>query len=153
MRSASQAVVVLLLSICLLNTVPAQTRNDGSRSNGGRPTRSTAAEPINGKTPVSEMRASIERYAVDRGSLARSYPVGTSLQEVLHRLARVAPNTRLRRDEPGRQSRLHTFQKPSRIRTTTTRHPRETTHRNPAANPVCEDDHRARRSASSHGAD
>ncbi len=61
MRSASQAVVVLVLSTCLLISVPAQTSN-GGRSNGARPASSTAAEPVNGKVaPVSEMRASIER--------------------------------------------------------------------------------------------
>ena len=76
MRSASQAVVVLLLLSCLLVNVPAQTRNGGARNNGARPR--PAAEPVNGKTPVSEMRASIERYAVDRGSLSRSYPVNMS---------------------------------------------------------------------------
>ena len=73
MRSAPQAVVVLLLSMCLLISVPAQTRN------GARPRPAAAAEPVNGKVaPVSEMRASIERYAVDRGSLARSYPIAIS---------------------------------------------------------------------------
>jgi len=56
-----------------------QTRN-GGRSNGARPAApSTVVEPVNGKAqPISEMRASIERYSVDRGSLARSYPVATS---------------------------------------------------------------------------
>jgi uncharacterized protein (DUF885 family) len=78
MRSASQAVVVLLLLVCLLVNVPAQTRNGGARNNGARPKPAAAAEPMNGKTPVSEMRASIERYAVDRGSLSRSYPVNVS---------------------------------------------------------------------------
>ena len=79
MRSASRAVVVLLLLGCLLISVPAQTRNGSARNNGARPAPSTAAEPVNGKAqPVSEMRASIERYSVDRGSLARSYPVATS---------------------------------------------------------------------------
>ncbi len=77
MRSASQAVVVLLLLVCLLIQVPAQTRN-GARSNGARPKPAPEAEPANGKTPVSEMRASIERYALDRGSLTRSYPVNMS---------------------------------------------------------------------------
>jgi uncharacterized protein (DUF885 family) len=63
-----------------LISVPAQTRSGGGRSNGARAAApSTAAEPVNGKAqPVSEMRASIERYTVDRGSLARSYPVATS---------------------------------------------------------------------------
>ena len=76
MRSASRVVVVLMLLSCLLVNVPAQTRN-GVRNNGARP-KPDPAEPVNGKTPVSEMRASIERYAVDRGSLARSYPVNVS---------------------------------------------------------------------------
>lgn len=57
MRSASRVVVVLLVLGLLLN-LSAQTRNV--------------------KTPVSEMRASIERYSVDRGSLTRSYPVSVS---------------------------------------------------------------------------
>jgi len=74
MRCASRAMVVLLLLGCLLINVPAQTRSNGARS---RPVAS--AEPVNGKAaPVSEMRAAIERYSVDRGSLARSYPVGMS---------------------------------------------------------------------------
>jgi len=79
MRSASQAVVVLLLLACLLISVPAQTRNGGARPNGARPRPAAAeAEPANGKTPISEMRSAIERYSVDRGSLARSYPVNMS---------------------------------------------------------------------------
>ena len=74
MRCASRAVVVLLLFVCLLNNVPAQTRG-----NGGRSRAAAAAAEMNGKAaPVSEMRALIERYSVDRGSLARSYPVGMS---------------------------------------------------------------------------
>jgi uncharacterized protein (DUF885 family) len=40
---------------------------------------SVPAQTRNSKTaPVSELRAAIERYTVDRGSLARSYPVGLS---------------------------------------------------------------------------
>ena len=81
MRSASQAVVVLVLSICLLISVPAQTRNDAARKNSAQPKTAASAptETMNGKAaPVSEMRASIERYSVDRGSLARSYPVAIS---------------------------------------------------------------------------
>ena len=77
MRSASRAVVVLLLFVCFLTNIPAQTRNGGGRSNGARP--QPAAAELDGKTArVSEMRAAIERYSVDRGSLARSYPVGMS---------------------------------------------------------------------------
>ena len=50
------------LVLCLLMHVPAQ--------NGSR----TKTKP----EPVSEMRAAIERYTVDRGSLTRSYPVAMS---------------------------------------------------------------------------
>jgi uncharacterized protein (DUF885 family) len=68
-----------VLSICLFISVPAQTRNGGARSNTGRPAAAAETETMNGKaTPVSEMRAAIERYSVDRGSLTRSYPVGMS---------------------------------------------------------------------------
>jgi uncharacterized protein (DUF885 family) len=77
MRSASRAVVVLLLLVSLSINVLAQT----GAKNGGRPRPAapTTAEPVNGKAaPISEMRASIERYSVDRGSLTRSYPVGMS---------------------------------------------------------------------------
>jgi uncharacterized protein (DUF885 family) len=56
MRSVRILTIVPLL-LCLLIQVPAQ--------NGAR-------------TPVSEMRSVIERYTVDRGSLARSYPVAVS---------------------------------------------------------------------------
>jgi uncharacterized protein (DUF885 family) len=80
---ASRAVVVLLLLGCLSINVPAQTgaRGNGGRSNGrskAATTSAATAEPVNGKTPVSEMRAAIERYSLDRGSLTRSYPVGMS---------------------------------------------------------------------------
>jgi hypothetical protein len=57
MRAARPLTVIVLL-LCLLVQVPAQ--------NGAR------------VPPVSEMRAAIERYTVDRGSLARSYPVAVS---------------------------------------------------------------------------
>ena len=56
MRTARNLFVIPLL-LCLLVQVPAQ--------NGAR-------------VPVSEMRALIERYSADRGSLARSYPVAVS---------------------------------------------------------------------------
>ncbi len=77
MRSATGVVVVLLMLGLLVN-LPAQTRNGGARPNGARTRPAATAEPVNGKTPVSEMRAAIERYAVDRGSLTRSYPVNIS---------------------------------------------------------------------------
>src|SRR5215204_4053655 len=56
MRSARPLTLVPLL-LCLLAQALAQ--------NGAR-------------APVSEMRSAIERYTVDRGSLARSYPVAVS---------------------------------------------------------------------------
>jgi uncharacterized protein (DUF885 family) len=64
--------------------VPAQTaaRSNGTKAKSASTAASRAAsgsaETVNGKTPVSEMRAAIERYTVDRGSLTRSYPVGMS---------------------------------------------------------------------------
>ena len=51
----------VLLVLCVLIQVPAQ--------NGARKTK---------PEPVSEMRAAIERYTLDRGSLQRSYPVPMS---------------------------------------------------------------------------
>ena len=57
----TRPLTVVLLVLCLLIQVPAQ--------NGSRKTK---------PEPVSEMRAAIERYALDRGSLTRSYPVPTS---------------------------------------------------------------------------
>ncbi len=77
MRSGSKALIVVLLLGCFLIQVPAQT---GARTNGGaRPkTPGGTAEPAEMKAPESEMRGAIERYAVDRGSLVRSYPVAMS---------------------------------------------------------------------------
>ena len=57
MRS-TRFLTTFLLLLCLFAQVPAQ--NGAARA------------------PVSEMRSAIERYTVDRGSLARSYPVGVS---------------------------------------------------------------------------
>ena len=86
MRSASHAVIVLLLLISLLINGFAQTRNGGATPNGGAKPSGARTKPaahveeaVDGKAaPVSEMRAAIERYTVDRGSLARSYPVNMS---------------------------------------------------------------------------
>jgi uncharacterized protein (DUF885 family) len=77
MRSGSRVLVVVLLFSCFLIQVPAQTR---PKTNGaGRTKASAATVDLGGaKALVSEMRAAIERYTVDRGSLARSYPVGMS---------------------------------------------------------------------------
>src|ERR1041384_7688777 len=74
MRSVFRALVVTSLLCCFVIQIPAQT---SSRTNGGR-LKTRAAEPNGSKAPVSEMRAAIERYTVDRGSLQRSYPVAVS---------------------------------------------------------------------------
>src|SRR6185295_3460939 len=76
MRSASRGLVVVSLLCTFLIQIPAQTSN---RTNGGGRAKPTATAPDpNGKAPVSEMRGAIERYTVDRGSLARTYPVAYS---------------------------------------------------------------------------
>jgi uncharacterized protein (DUF885 family) len=62
----SKALVVAVLLFCFLVQVPAQ--------NGRTKTKSEPAKTER----VSEMRAAIERYTVDRGSLTRSYPVAMS---------------------------------------------------------------------------
>jgi Bacterial protein of unknown function (DUF885) len=74
MRSAFRGLVVVSLLCCFLIQTLAQTSN---RPNGGGRAKPTAAapDPNGGKAPVSEMRSSIERYTLDRGSLARTYPV------------------------------------------------------------------------------
>src|SRR5262245_28316730 len=76
MRPAFRGLVVVSLVCSFLIQLSAQTSN---RTNGGGRAKpvATAADP-NGKAPVSEMRAAIERYTVDRGSLQRSYPVAYS---------------------------------------------------------------------------
>lgn len=75
MRSGFRSLVVLLLLCTLSNFGISQT---STRTNGGLRSKSTAADPNGTKTPVSEMRAAIERYTADRGSLQRSYPVAVS---------------------------------------------------------------------------
>jgi len=74
MRPAFRGLVVVFLLCCFLIQTLAQTSN---RANGGGRSKpaATAADPNGGKAPVSEMRSSIERYTLDRGSLARTYPV------------------------------------------------------------------------------
>lgn len=75
MRSVSRALVVTSLLCCFVIQIPAQT---SSRTNGGGRLKTTTVDPNGSKAPVSEMRSAIERYAVDRGSLQRSYPVAGS---------------------------------------------------------------------------
>jgi uncharacterized protein (DUF885 family) len=59
---------------CFSFTAPAQ---NGSKATGSRP-KAPATDAANPNAPESEMRATIERYAVDRGSLQRSFPVAVS---------------------------------------------------------------------------
>ena len=59
MRARYRALVVVLLLCCFLTQIPAQT------------SKGTEAR-------VSEMRSSIERYTLDRGTLSRSFPVTSS---------------------------------------------------------------------------
>jgi len=77
MRPAFRGLVVVSLLCSFLFQLSAQTSN---RTNGGGRAKpaATAADPNGNKAPVSEMRAAIERYTVDRGSLQRSYPVSYS---------------------------------------------------------------------------
>src|ERR1043165_9054725 len=75
MRSAFRALVVTSLLCSFVIQLPAQT---SSRTNGGGRLKTSASDPNGSKAPVSEMRAAIERYTVDRGSLQRSYPVAVS---------------------------------------------------------------------------
>src|SRR5678816_4529417 len=74
MRPAFRGLVVVSLLCCFLIQTLAQTSN---RANGGGRAKpaATVPDPNGGKAPVSEMRSSIERYTLDRGSLARTYPV------------------------------------------------------------------------------
>jgi uncharacterized protein (DUF885 family) len=79
MRSRSQAltsslIVILVITGCFSFNTPAQ---NGSKANGSRP-KAPATDAANLNAPESEMRATIERYAVDRGSLQRSFPVAVS---------------------------------------------------------------------------
>ena len=75
MRKASPALTYSLVALLILTACfSIQTAAQGNKPNGARP--KAPAEPA--ETKESEMRASIERYTVDRGSLQRSYPVATS---------------------------------------------------------------------------
>ena len=79
MRKASSALTYALLVILVLTTnTSIPTWAQTGRTNGANPKPAT----MNAESPfdsnVSEMRAAIERYTIDRGSLQRSYPVATS---------------------------------------------------------------------------
>jgi uncharacterized protein (DUF885 family) len=76
-RGVPSILVILLLltaplSSSLAQTASSKTKNDAIESKTGA---SDIFDLKELKTPESEMRAVIERYNVDRGSLTRSYPV------------------------------------------------------------------------------
>src|SRR5258708_28551673 len=73
---AAGLITALLLAGCLSLEGVAQTSSRATRTKaaGAKETPDTSEA----RMPESEMRAIIEYYVVDRGSLARSYPVATS---------------------------------------------------------------------------
>jgi uncharacterized protein (DUF885 family) len=78
MRSVSPTLTYSLVAILILTacfSVP--TSAQSTRTNGTKPKPSGTSTPETNEA-VSEMRAAIERYTVDRSSLQRSYPVATS---------------------------------------------------------------------------
>ncbi|HKZ02096.1 MAG TPA: DUF885 family protein [Pyrinomonadaceae bacterium] len=71
---------VLASGVCLESVAPAQISQQANKNEGVRPAHKNV-EVLNLedlKGAESEMRPVIERYVVDRGSLARSYPVSIS---------------------------------------------------------------------------
>jgi Bacterial protein of unknown function (DUF885) len=72
-------VAILLITAFLSTQSPAQTTRSKSTENGQKSNKGSSAVTTSElKGSESEMRNSIERYAVDRGSLTRSYPVSIS---------------------------------------------------------------------------
>src|SRR5260370_32881750 len=71
---AAGLITALLLAGCLSLESIAQTSSKSARAK----TNNAPETPAEAKAPESEMRAIIEYYVVDRGSLARSYPVASS---------------------------------------------------------------------------
>jgi hypothetical protein len=81
MRRRSHALIsvlifALLWSGCFSLAGRAQTRT--AKPGASRPNAEAAFDPNEIKEPESEMRAIIEYYVLDRGSLTRSYPVSMS---------------------------------------------------------------------------
>src|SRR6478672_181296 len=79
MRSASPALTCCLGAVLIITGCFSINTAQSSQTNGAKP------KPIKTTTSSyavdereSEMRAAIERYTVDRGSLQRSFPVATS---------------------------------------------------------------------------
>src|SRR4029078_3517978 len=78
MRSVSPSLTYCLVAIIILTPCfSVQTPAQGPQSHGAK-SKAASASTTETTEPVSEMRAAIERYTVDRGSLQRSYPVATS---------------------------------------------------------------------------
>jgi hypothetical protein len=78
MRSVSPSLTYCLIAIIILTACfSVQTPAQATRTNGSKP-KPASASTTETTELVSEMRAAIERYTVDRGSLQRSYPVATS---------------------------------------------------------------------------
>jgi uncharacterized protein (DUF885 family) len=78
MRKYLKALPCGLIIVLLINsTIPFALAQNGSQGTNGR--RGEAAKtPSDLKSNESEMRAAIERYTVDRGSIQRSLPVANS---------------------------------------------------------------------------
>ena len=77
--STARLVAILLITAFLSTQSPAQTTRSKSTENGQKSDQGSSAVATSElKGSESEMRYSIERYAVDRGSLMRSYPVAIS---------------------------------------------------------------------------
>ena len=80
-NSLTSALTTLVLIFCFSIAGPAQTFSKSAGRPGTRGADSRlngSIDPANLNSPESEMRSLIERYTVDRGSLARSYPVSMS---------------------------------------------------------------------------
>src|SRR5258705_6562749 len=78
--STARLVAILLITAFLSTQSPAQTTRSKSTENGQKSNKGSSAVATSElKVSESEMRSSIERYGVDRGSLMRSYPVAISL--------------------------------------------------------------------------
>ena len=73
---AAGLITALLLTGCLSLASMAQTSAKATRTKTTSASETPGASEAN--APESEMRPIIEYYVVDRGSLARSYPVASS---------------------------------------------------------------------------
>ena len=79
MRLASPALTCSLVAVLIITGCFSINTAQSSKTNGVKPKPAKAAFPSEPVTQrESEMRAAIEGYTVDRGSLQRSFPVATS---------------------------------------------------------------------------